>query len=233
MPRPRPFPENATPELLRGWPADAIKMLLDRARIVALDKGRVLFSKGDRGTSACLVLEGSLRITTPAADGREVLLALIGAGEIVGEIAMLDGQQRTATVTAETDCRIMILERRDVLETIRRHPEVAMRLLEVLCGRLRRTTRQVEELSFLPLPARLARTLLRHAAAQRIDLAAGQPITVTQRQLGESIALSREGTNRILRAWAKAGVLDLVKGRVYVRDAAALERLASADAISE
>src|SRR6266702_2327381 len=83
--------------------------------------------------------------------------SIFGKGEIFGEIALLDGRPRTADATAMSDCELMVIERRDFLDLVRSQPEIALKLMEVLCARLRHTSEQVEDVLFLDLPGRLAK----------------------------------------------------------------------------
>jgi CRP-like cAMP-binding protein len=125
---------------------------------------------------------------------------LITDGAIFGEIALLDGLPRTADATAITDCELMVIERRDFTPLIHERPELALKLIEVLCGRLRQTTEQLEDVMFLNLPGRLARTLL-HLMNKSRPTPNGRKIALTQRDLSEMIGISRESTNKQLSLW--------------------------------
>jgi CRP-like cAMP-binding protein len=164
------------------------------------------------------VLSGTIKIASVTADGKEVVLNLIGVGQIFGEIALLDGKPRTADASALSDCELVVFERRDFLPMLRANPDLALRIIVLLCARLRRTNEQVESVMFLPLEARLAKTLLRLAAEQ--GEAVGRPVStiaVTQRDLGQMIGMSRESTNKQLQAWQRQGVVELVKGGIELR----------------
>jgi CRP-like cAMP-binding protein len=183
-------------------------------------RGTTIFAKGDVGSSMMGVLSGTIKIASVTAEGKEVVLNLIGVGQIFGEIALLDGKTRTADATALSDCEVLVVERRDFLPLLRSNPDLALRIVLMLCSRLRRTNEQVESIMFMPLEARLARTLLRLAAEQG-EAAAGKPVrkvAVTQRDLGQMIGMSRESTNKQLMAWQRAGTVTIVKGGVELRD---------------
>jgi CRP-like cAMP-binding protein len=184
---------------------------LTRRRI---QRGTTIFRKGDAGTELIAVVSGTVRISAPAADGREAVLNMIPAGEIFGEIALLDGRPRTADATATSDCEVMVIDRREFLALLRDEPEFAFKLIEILCARLRRTSEQVEDLMFLDLPARLAKVILRLAD----DVRGPWPrrVAVTQRELSQLIGMSRESTNKQLRSWAQAGWIKLGRGRIMV-----------------
>ena len=185
-------------------------------------RGETLFMKGDAGTSLFAVCSGTVQVQVLSADGKNAVINLIHAGEIFGEIALLDGQPRTADALAFTDCTLMVLERRDFLPLLREQPEIAVKLLEILCARVRRTTEQVEEVMFLDLECRLAKALLRLEKSSQ----APYRISITQRALSEIVGVSREETNKQLRQWSKNEIVRLERGGLVVLHAAALERIA-------
>jgi CRP-like cAMP-binding protein len=216
-------------EFFRGMPVQLLQRLASHARQVHYPAGRRIFSKGDEGHGLLAVLSGVVKISVPSEDGKEIVLNLIGANEIFGEIALLDGGARTADATALTECELLCLDRRDVLAILMENPTVSIKLLEVVCGRLRRTSQQVEDLSFGSLSARLARALLRLATLQG-TLGDSEPrVTITQRELGQTVGLSRERTNWYLRAWEKAGYLILVKGGCIIKKRDHLTEIGDSD----
>jgi len=105
------------------------------------------------------VLQGEVKIVSLSPTGKEVVLNVIHAGEVFGEIAVIDGKERSAGASATTDCDLLIIDRRDVLPIFERHPEICMMLMQVLCQRLRRTSEQVEDVLFRSLEARAAKAL--------------------------------------------------------------------------
>jgi CRP/FNR family transcriptional regulator, cyclic AMP receptor protein len=158
-----------------------------------------VFLKGDPGTSLFAVLSGTIRIGVRSPDGRDAVFNLIREGEIFGEIALLDGQPRTADATAMTNCEVMAIDHRDFVALVRSQPEIALKIIEVLCARVRRTSQQVEDVLFLDLPGRLAKALLR---LDSVEKSAGRgKVSMTQRELGQMIGMSRESTNKQLREW--------------------------------
>lgn len=198
-------------------PAEEIARLAAFAHVRPMRRGETLFRRGDPGAGMLAVLAGKVRVVVPSDDGKDIVLNTIRAGEVVGEIALLDGRPRSADAVAATDGRIMTLDRREVLPLIETHPRLALALIEVLCERLRRTSTQVEELMFQPLEVRLARALLRLAEAQRLA-----SVAVTQKELAEIAGASRESVNRLLKAWEAEGAVSLIPGRVTIRDPAAV-----------
>ena len=191
--------------------------------------GKVIFQKGDPGTSLMAVLSGRVRISAYSEDGKEVILNIIEPGHIFGEIALLDGKERTADATAMGATTLLVLDRREFIPFLERNPKIAIRLLEVLCERIRRTSEMVENVAFLDFGARLARLLLRLAETHGEEVADGIQINLklSQTDLGNLIASTRESVNRQLNAWSEEGVLALERGRITILDQDALEDLTS------
>lgn len=199
-------------EFFRELPPHALQQLASHARQQAFSPGQRIFSKGDAGHGLLAVVSGVVKISVPGEDGREIVLNLIPPNEIFGEIALLDGKPRTADAIALTACQLLVLDRRDFIPLIAEVPVIAVQLLEIISGRLRRTTEQVEDMYFGNLQARLAKALLRLAEIQGVSGDPHPRVTITQKELGFSVGLSRESTNRYLREWAHAGYVTLEKG---------------------
>jgi len=191
-------------------------------------RGTNIFAKGDPGSSLFAVRKGEVRITVPSADGHDAVFNQIGAGHIFGEIALLDGRPRTADAVAITDCDLFVIERRDFLPLLREEPEIALKLIEILCARLRQTTEQAENLMFLNLPGRLAKALLRLSDGQQG--AHERRVAVTQKDLGNFIGMSRESTNRQLRIWERNKWVRLERGGIVILSVEQFERIAESDA---
>jgi CRP/FNR family transcriptional regulator, cyclic AMP receptor protein len=199
-------------EFFRGLSLGVLQQLASHARQQSYRAGQRIFSKGDEGLGLLAVITGIVKISVPGEDGREIVLNLIPPNEIFGEVALLDGKPRTADAVALTECQLLVLDRRDFIPLIGDVPAIAVQLLEIICGRLRRTTEQVEDMYFGNLQARLAKALLRLAEIQGVAHEPKPRVTITQKELGFSVGLSRESTNRYLRDWAQAGYVSLEKG---------------------
>src|SRR5262249_62218934 len=126
-----------------------------------------------------------------------------------------------------TDCELFVIERRDFLPLVREEPEIALKLIEILCAKLRQTTEQAENLMFLHLPGRLAKALLRLCDAD--ESTGEQKVVVTQKDLANIIGMSRESTNRQLRIWEERKWVRLERGGIIILDAKSLERIAESD----
>ncbi len=192
-----------------------------------ISKGTTIFTKGDPGTSMMAVMAGRVRVSSISADGREVTLNVIGAGEIFGEIALLDGKPRSADAVTLDDTVLMVVERKQFLPFLLKNETLMERMLIVLCDRLRRTSMALEELALFDLPVRLARLITKLARDYGRPVAGGMRIDMklSQRDLATLVASSRETVNKQLRGWREQGVLDLVSGYIVVLNSEALERL--------
>lgn len=187
--------------------------------------GEVIFHAGAPGQNMMAVLVGTVRITYPVASGKHLVLADLTAGEVFGEIALIDGRERTADATALTNCELLVLERRDVLPMLQTHPEVCIKLLELLCATIRRADERMSDIAFHDIPTRLAKTLLRRAG-EAADSARGARISLSQGELANMIGGTRENVNRCLREWQRRGIIDLQSGWIVIRGREALQRVA-------
>jgi CRP/FNR family cyclic AMP-dependent transcriptional regulator len=172
------------------------------------------------------VVTGTVRIVATSPQGKEIVLGDLKAGEVFGEIALLDGGERSADAVALTNCELVALERRDLMAALQRNPEACLRLLEVVCKRLRETDERITEIAFFELPVRLAKVLLRTAVAAGASRAANPKVALSQRELGNMIGGTRESVNRCLRDWQRRGIIRLAKGWIILEDSAALTELA-------
>jgi CRP/FNR family transcriptional regulator, cyclic AMP receptor protein len=215
----------STHPFFRNFARSIIDHLVSHAITRKVKKGTILFRKGDPGTNLYAVCAGSVRISVPSDQGQDAILNLILPGELFGEIALLDGGARTADAVAMESSELMVIERRDFIPLVREHPDVAMQVIEVVCARLRRTSEQVEDIVFLGLPERLAKTLLQ--LHSRAAASAGNTIRITQRDLSQMIGVSRESTNKLLRDWERRRWLKLRRGGLTVLASKALADLVS------
>src|SRR6516164_9973267 len=145
----------------RDLEPEALDQLCRYAKLTVLKRGATLFAKDDPGNSLYAVISGTVKISVSSPDGRNAILNLIGPGEVFGEMSVLDGQPRSADATANTNCEIFVIDRRDFLPFVRSQPALAMKFIELLCARVRQTSDQVEQVILQDLPGRLASALLR------------------------------------------------------------------------
>lgn len=187
-----------------------------------------LFHKGDVGTEAYGIVSGRLKVVTESNDGKEAILSIMGEGEVFGEVAMLCGGRRSATVATLDPSELLVLHRRDMLAVFDRHPRIAVQCLAALAERLIHITERMEDAVFLGLPARLARRLV--ALADRYGDEGPEGVTIdlrlSQTDLGNLVGTSRESVNKTIKAWERDGWLRHDRGVVVIRDREALDRLA-------
>lgn len=160
---------------------------------------------GEPGHSMMAIVVGTVRISLPTLKGREIILADLSAGELFGEIALLDGKPRSANATALTKCELLVLERRDVLPFLERNPTACLKLMQILCARIRRSDERTADIAFYDLPTRLAKTLLHYPAQGALPA----KISLSQREMAEMSGATRENVNRCLRDWQRRGILQL------------------------
>jgi CRP/FNR family cyclic AMP-dependent transcriptional regulator len=224
---------SSTLSVLRKHPifsdldAEALEQLCRYGKHSTLKRGATIVSKGDPGNSMFAVISGTVKISITSADGRSAILNLIGPGEIFGEVAVLDGQARTADATANTSCEIFIIDRREFIPFVKSQPALAMKFIELLCTRLRWTSDQVEQVILQNLPGRLASALLR--LTEKYKLApGGRTIAVTQQEISEMVGMTRESINKQLRVWADRKWVRLEHGAIVVLDAEPLQAIVEA-----
>ena len=175
-----------------------------------------------------IVLRGRGRISSISLTGKEIVLNIITAGQIVGEIATLDGGERSGDAVAMTDCELLVLNRRDFMPFLENRADICLMLIKILCQRLRHTSEQVEDLLFRHLEGRIAKALLQlslNVPGGRRSKAGSLSCTCQQSEFGNIVGSSRESVDKQLQAWQRAGFIDLAKGSIVIRDPAALERL--------
>jgi len=211
---------------------EALDQLGRYAKLTVLKRGAPIFSKDDPGNSLYAVISGTVKISISSPDGRNAILNLIGPGEVFGEMSVLDGQPRSADATANSNCEIFVIDRRDFLPFVRSQPALAMKFIELLCTRLRWTSDQVEQIILRDLPGRLASALLGLTEKRRQE-PESRTIAITQQEISEMVGMTRESINKQLRAWAAREWVRLEHGAIVVLDAASLHELAEAGAGSD
>ena len=187
-------------------------------------RGEVLFIEGDPGDSLYIIEEGRVKIALTSAQGKEVVLTILGPSDFFGDLALLDGEPRSADAIAVEECQLLLLRRQDFHSFIDAHPGAAKKLLAVLSRRLRRNAQLVQDAAFLDIPARLARMLAEMADQEGQADGSGVVIRsrLTQTDLAGLIGATRESVNKWLRSFERQGLLRSDRGRIVVLD---VERL--------
>lgn len=204
----------------------AVEQLASRMTRKSVKRGAVIFAKDDPGTGLIGVIRGSVKISVLSGDGREAVLNIINPGEVFGEMALLDGQPRSASATAMTDCELVSIDRGAFLSVVRADPEVAIKIIEILCARLRRSSERMQDVMHLNGPARLAKIVLQLVASSDAG-APARRAKITQREISEMVGLSREMTNKLLRTWQRSRWVKLERGGVVLLRPDQLEKIVS------
>lgn len=209
-------------------PAADLDRVVSLARRRKIPEGRALFFRGDESDAVYAILSGRVRVVSPAEDGREVVLRIQQAGEIVGELSMFHGGRRTANVVASEPCELLVLGRRAFLGLIEQHPRVAVGLLKALSARIAELTEQLSDFALRALPVRLARRLLDLADIYGEPTPEGLRIDarISQQDLAGWVGTTREAVNKHLRAWEDQGLLRLDRVAITIVRRGELERLA-------
>jgi CRP-like cAMP-binding protein len=188
--------------------------------------GEVVFREGDDGDTCYIVCSGRARAIREHIDGRSIALALFGAGDIFGELAMFEGESRSATVEAVDDTEVLAIFAADMRRLLERHPPLAVKLIAGLGRRLRGTNERLARQSFQTVPGRVATVLAQLiTAADATESSEGDVlITATQSDLAQLAGTSRESASRFLAVLERAGIITQGRGKLTVHDASALER---------
>lgn len=205
--------------------AAALRTSMDEVR---LHKGDVLFHEGESGDRLYVVTDGKIKLGQTSADGRESLLAILGPGELLGELSLFDPGPRTATATGLTDTTLMGLGHQALRPWLAGRPEVAEALLKALAQRLRRTNEQMADLVFSDVPGRVAKTLLELGEKFGRPLPDGVHVThdMTQEELAQLVGASRETVNKALADFAARGWIRLESRSVVLLEPTRLDRRA-------
>jgi CRP-like cAMP-binding protein len=211
-------------------PAGAIGALFATARRVTLRPGSVVVSEGDDSGRVVLVLSGRLKVATVAESGRETVLGFRGRGDLIGELAAIDGEPHLATVVVVEPAEIATLTAARFVEGLRENPGAALDVLRTVIARLRDADRKRAEFADLPADGRVAERLVELAAsAPRTE--AGVPatpldLTITQAEIAGWVGCSREAANRALNRFRGDGLVEIGRGRVTILDVERLGRVA-------
>ena len=181
-----------------------------------------IFRKDDPGDALIVIHTGEVKICVTAPEGREVIFNIMHPGDAFGEIALLDKRRRTADAIAATDSELLFVRQADFQKLLRDDMNLALKVIDLLCERLRFASEQVEDLTFHDAATRLAKLLLRLSEPS----ATQAPLKVTQQDVSDMVGLSREITNRRLNQLARSGAIRLQRGQIHVLSRDVLMRVA-------
>jgi CRP/FNR family cyclic AMP-dependent transcriptional regulator len=200
------------------------------ARTKTYDEGQQIFSQGDAGGPMFAVLSGHLKVIVAGVDGNDVVFTVMGRGEVFGELSVLDGAPRSASIVAMTRTEVLVLDREPFLAFVRASPDTSIKLLKILAARIRRLSDEREQMVSLDVAARLAKRLTQMVAEYGEPVSDGTlriSIRISQRDLGAWIGTTRETVNKFLKRWSRQGLLRFESGHIFVTDVAGLKSLAA------
>ena len=191
-----------------------------------MERGDILFREGDQGDTLYVIGEGKVKLGRTSTDGRENLIAILGPGEMFGELSLFDPGPRTMTATAVAETQLMGLGNESLTSLLTGRPEVAKALLAALAKRLRRTNEHLADLVFTDVPGRVAKALL--DLANRFGRPVEEGVLVahdlTQEELAQLVGASRETVNKALADFATRGWIKLEARAVLLLDVERLKR---------
>jgi CRP/FNR family transcriptional regulator, cyclic AMP receptor protein len=214
--------------LFEALDEDGASALRAEMQHVDIARGERLFDEGDAGDKLYVALEGKVKLTRTAADGRENLLSVIGPGEMFGELSLFDPRPRTQTATALTDSRLAALDHQALRDWLTGRPDMALHLLRALAQRLRRTNEVMTDLVFTDVPGRVAKALLDLADRFGVQRPDGVQVNhdLTQEELAQLVGASRETVNKALADFVGRGWIQLSAKSVLLVDPERLRRRA-------
>jgi CRP/FNR family cyclic AMP-dependent transcriptional regulator len=214
-------------ELFGGLDEQSLLELAALGRARSYGRGQYVWYEGDQGDTLMIVQTGRLKVVVSSAAGEEIVLITLGTADVVGELALLDGAPRSASVVAAEPTTVLLLSRSVLLDAMQRHASVLDAVLRTLSGLVRRLTEQASDFVFLDLGGRLAKLLLRLAGDRPhgpegivIDLG------MSQSELAAMVGVSRQALNRALHIFAARGLISVDNHRIVLRDPAALRERA-------
>ena len=207
--------------MFAGLDPDNLRLLERESRVRRFPRGQVLCSEGDPGNDLIVLEAGRVRVSRYAAGGQETVLAEVEAPTAFGELALIDGAPRSATLTTTSEVQVRYLGRDVVLGLIEREPGVALAMMRGMAAMVRATNERLSDLLSLDVPGRLAKWLLEHAGddgAVMVD----QP----QESLARALGTTRETLNRALHRFERLGWIQVERRRIHIRDGGALRSIA-------
>jgi CRP/FNR family transcriptional regulator, cyclic AMP receptor protein len=214
--------------LFEGLDEESARALRRQMTEVKLSRGEHLFLEGDQGDRLYVVLDGKIKLTRAATDGRESLWSVLGPGEMFGELSLFDPRPRTSTASAVTEATVAALGDEALRPWLMERPEVSMHMLRALARRLRRANDVTADLVFTDVPGRVAKNLLDLAErfGERDNAGLHVHHDLTQEELAQLVGASRETVNKALADFAARGWLQISARSVLILDSERLRRRA-------
>jgi CRP/FNR family transcriptional regulator, cyclic AMP receptor protein len=205
-----------------------LKEIAERCKNARLHKGDVVFHKTDLSTDLYIVNSGKLKAVLIDDEGDEIVLAQFEKGAFFGELSLLDGKGRSATIVAENDAELSVLKKDVFLDLLYKNPPIAVELMTTLVDRLRKADEFIESLAFLEVGERLIRSLLDHAAPDATGAAFLRVGKLTHKELAARIGSSREAVSKCLKVLTTKTIVKESEGNILIARNA-LERFKSSE----
>jgi len=217
----------ASSHLFRNIDKVDLEHLAKYTKLKSFKNREVVCRRGDLGTQMFLIASGRVTLHTDSDEGKELGFGFLNKGDVFGEIALLDGGVRTATVKAIEKTELLVIERRDFLPFLEKTPRAALQLLSTMAARLRSTDEHFEDIFFRNLPGRLAKKFLGLAEnyGRETDKGIEIDLKLSQGEIGKLTGATRESVNKQMRAWEADGLIDCTKGFITIKDPDKLEEL--------
>lgn len=212
--------------LFSDFSEEELDKLLAISKEKTYPKDSIIFQRDEIGNFFFLICSGKVKVILETEEGKEGILSILYPKEFFGEMSLLDGEPRSASIVALEDTSVLLINRDDFLNLLYKYPEIALKILKTLSLRLRKANRQIETLMFLDAPGRIARTLIDIAEEKGKKTEEGICIDLefTRQELGNLIGVSRETTIRVLRSFEEGGILSIERNHIIIRDIEKLKK---------
>lgn len=207
--------------IFRDLPPDALERIREASLTRTYPEGQILTSEGDPGDSLLIIESGHVRVSRYSASGQEIVLAVVEAPDAIGELALIDGAPRSATVIAQSEVTIRVVPRRAFESLLDENPEVALAVMRALATMVRETNERLADFLSLDVPGRVAKWLLARAArtGTRHDDGIRVPFLISQGELAVELGTTRVSINKALKTFESLGAIRLAGDHILLTDA--------------
>ena len=214
--------------LFADLPKKRLLTALKNCQCLRLPEKKEVYRRGESGEEMCIVLSGGVKVGTQSEDGKEIIFDLLSEGDFFGELSLLDGRPRTATVTTLVPSVLVVLERKFFMPFLEDNPITAIRLLHLLACRLRAMDTFLEEVLFLDSETRLAKRViaLENIYGKMVGNTTHIELKVSQQDIANLVGITRESVNKLLKKWERAEIISLQHGHLTIQNYTLLQKLA-------
>lgn len=212
--------------LFSDFSEEELEKLLAISKEKTYPKDSIIFQRDEIGNFFFLICSGKVKVIIETEEGKEGILSILYPKEFFGEMSLLDGEPRSASIVALEETSVILINRDDFLNLLYKHPEIALKILKTLSLRLRKANRQIETLMFLDAPGRIARTLIDIAEekGKKVENGICIDLEFTRQELGNLIGVSRETTIRVLKGFEEEGILSIERNHIIIKDMEKLKK---------